>query len=56
MENAVFLDIMTQFLPHRTHYFFATEPSLLILCNSLGFLGGDIEEYHLLGSYAMWIL
>jgi hypothetical protein len=34
MKNAVFLDIKTQVVPHRRHYFFATEPSRLMLCKT----------------------
>jgi hypothetical protein len=32
MNNAVFWDIIPQFVPHRKHYFSAKESSRLILC------------------------
>jgi hypothetical protein len=32
MENAVFWDIRTQFIPHRRHYISATDLSGLMLC------------------------
>jgi hypothetical protein len=32
MKNAVFWEIKTQFVPHRKHYFSATESSQLMLC------------------------
>jgi hypothetical protein len=51
MKNAVFWDINTRFLPHRKHYFFATEPSRLMLCKICGFHVGGYEECRLLGSY-----
>jgi hypothetical protein len=38
-ENLKSSDIKHQFVPHRKHYFFATESSWLILCKSLGFHG-----------------
>jgi hypothetical protein len=49
MKNAVFWDIKSQFVPHRRHYVYATEPSRLMLCKVLGFHGGDYEECRLLG-------
>jgi hypothetical protein len=32
MNNAVFWDINTHFLPHRKHYVSTAEPSRLMLC------------------------
>jgi hypothetical protein len=49
MKNAVFWDIKPQFVPHKRHYFFATEPSRLMSCKIFGFHGGDYEEDRLLG-------
>jgi hypothetical protein len=49
MKNAVSWDIQTQFIPHRRHYFTATELSRLMICKIWGFHGGDYEECRLLG-------
>jgi hypothetical protein len=49
MKNAVFWDIKSQFVPHKIHYFSATEPSPLKLCKIWGLHGGDYEECRLLG-------
>jgi hypothetical protein len=49
VKNAVFRDMKTQFVRHRTHNVSATEPSRLMLCKILGFHGGDYEECRLLG-------
>jgi hypothetical protein len=32
MKKAAFLDIKTEFVPHRGHYAFSTQPSRLMLC------------------------
>jgi hypothetical protein len=48
MKNAVFWDIEAQFVPHRRHYFSATEPSQLMLCKIRRFHGSDYEECRLL--------
>jgi hypothetical protein len=56
MKNAVFWDIKTQFVPHRRHYFSATESSQLMLCTIWGFHGTDYKECCLLGCYAAWLL
>jgi hypothetical protein len=48
--NAIFWDIITQFVPHRRHIVSATEPSRLMLCNIWGFRGGNYEECRLLGN------
>jgi hypothetical protein len=47
MKNAVFWDIKTQFVPHRTHVS-ATELNQLMLCKICGFHIGDYEEWRLL--------
>jgi hypothetical protein len=49
MKNAVFWDVKTQFVPHRKHYYSATEPSRLMLRKIWGFQGGDYKECRLLG-------
>jgi hypothetical protein len=49
MKNAVFWDINTEFVPHRRHYFSATEHNWLMLCKMLRFCCGDYEECRLLG-------
>jgi hypothetical protein len=49
MNNAIFWEIRTQFVPHRKHYFSATEPSRLMLCKISGFHRGDYEQFSLLG-------
>jgi hypothetical protein len=49
MKNAVFWDIKPQFVLHRRHYVFATDPSQLMLYKILGFHGGDYEECRRIG-------
>jgi hypothetical protein len=49
MKNVVFWDIKFRFVPHRTHYISATEPSRLMLCKISGFHGSKYEECRLLG-------
>jgi hypothetical protein len=44
MKNAVVWGMKTQFVPHKKHYFSATEPSCLMLCKIWGFHSGDYEE------------
>jgi hypothetical protein len=53
MQNVVFWNITTQFVPHRRHITSATEPSQLMLCKIWGFHGSDYEECRLLGYEAM---
>jgi hypothetical protein len=48
MKDAVFWDIKTRFIPHRIHYFYATEPSQLMLYKILDIPGRDFEEFRLL--------
>jgi hypothetical protein len=43
MNNAVFWDIGTQFVPHRKHIVSTTEGSLLMAFNIWSFHGGDYE-------------
>jgi hypothetical protein len=38
MQNAVFRDIKTQFVPHRKHYVSVTEPRRLMLCKTSVFM------------------
>jgi hypothetical protein len=44
MNNVVFWDIETLFVPHRKHYFSVTEASPLMLCKIWGFHDGAKEE------------
>jgi hypothetical protein len=55
MKNVVFLDIETQFVPHRKHYVCGTQSTPLMLCKT-GCHGGDYDECRLLGCYAVWLL
>jgi alpha-N-acetylglucosamine transferase len=55
MKNGVFWDIKTQFVPHRKHYFSATESSRIMLCKILGFHGSDYEECRLLDCDSVWL-
>jgi hypothetical protein len=57
MKNAVFLDIKSQFEPHRKHIISLLQ-NLAGLCYVRFeiFLGGDYEECRLLGCYAVWLL
>jgi hypothetical protein len=49
MKNVVFLDIKTQFVPHRRHITSSLRSSVrLMLCKIWGFHGGDYEECRLL--------
>jgi hypothetical protein len=50
MKTVVFWDIKPQFVPHRRHYFSATENSRLILCKISDFHGGDYE----MPFFGMW--
>jgi hypothetical protein len=43
MNNVVFWDIETQFIPDMTHSASATDPSRLVLCKICGFHGGGYE-------------
>jgi hypothetical protein len=57
MKNVVFRDIKTLFKPHRRHITsLVTDPSQLMLCKIGGFHGGNYEEWHLLGCYAVRLL
>jgi hypothetical protein len=47
MQNAVFWDIKTHFVPHRRHITPPLVPSRLMLCKILGFHDGDCEECRL---------
>jgi hypothetical protein len=51
MNNAVFWDIRTQFLPHAS----ATEPRRLMLCKILVLHCDDYGECRLLGCDAVWL-
>jgi hypothetical protein len=50
MNNVVFWNIETRFIPHKKeHYVSATESSRLMLCKICGFHSGNYEECCLLG-------
>jgi hypothetical protein len=49
MNNSVFWDIESQFVPHMGHITSPLEPSQLMLCKMCGFQGGDYEKCRLLG-------
>jgi hypothetical protein len=49
MENAVFWDIKTHFIPHMKHIVSAIESSRLMLSKIWGFHDGDYGECRLLG-------
>jgi hypothetical protein len=56
MKNAVIGDIKPQFIPHRRHYVYATEPNRLMLRKIWRVRGGDYEEWRLVGCCALWVL
>jgi hypothetical protein len=55
MKNALFWDIITQFVPHRKHYVSVNEPSGLMLRKTVCLYGGDYEECRILGCDVMWL-